>query len=152
MAGWHRWLYGCESQWTPGVGDGQGGLPCCDSWGHKESDTTERLIWSDLIRALLEHLVGCLQLCLHFTSCLHRAWRPAWHESPDLLRPFLNMCLTLSLHMAFSSPRHTQMLWKALCPPMSLPQPLPSQASCSITCPKYCPLLQAAEASSCLCF
>ena len=49
MVGWHHWLDGCESQWTLGVGDGQGGLACCDSWGHKESDTTERLIWSDLI-------------------------------------------------------------------------------------------------------
>ena len=47
MAGWHHWLHGHGSQWTPGVGDGQGGLVCCDSWGHKESDTTERLIWSD---------------------------------------------------------------------------------------------------------
>ena len=47
MAGWHHWLDGCESQWTPGVGDGQGGLACCDSWGCKESDTTEWLIWSD---------------------------------------------------------------------------------------------------------
>ena len=49
MAGWHHWLDGHESQWTPRVGDGQGGLACCDSWGRKESDTTERLIWSDLI-------------------------------------------------------------------------------------------------------
>ena len=49
MAGWHHWLDGCESQWTPGDGDGQGGLACCDSWGRKESDMTERLIWSDLI-------------------------------------------------------------------------------------------------------
>ena len=49
MAGWHHWLDGRESEWTPGVGDGQGGLACCDSWGSKESDTTERLIWSDLI-------------------------------------------------------------------------------------------------------
>jgi len=47
MAGWHHWLDGRESQWTPGVGDGQGGLECCNSWGRKESDTTERLIWSD---------------------------------------------------------------------------------------------------------
>ena len=47
MAGWHHWLHGPESQWTPGVGDGQGGLACFDSWGRKESDTTERLIWSD---------------------------------------------------------------------------------------------------------
>ena len=41
MAGWHHWLDGCESEWTPGVGDGQVGLVCCDSWGHKESDTTD---------------------------------------------------------------------------------------------------------------
>ena len=45
MAGWHHRLNGCESEWTPGVGDGQGGLACCDSWGRKESDTTERLNW-----------------------------------------------------------------------------------------------------------
>ena len=43
MAGWHHRLDGCEFEWTPGVGDGQGGLACCDSWGRKESDTTERL-------------------------------------------------------------------------------------------------------------
>ena len=49
MVGWHHWLDGRESQWTLGVGVGQGGLACCDSWGRKESDTTERLIWSDLI-------------------------------------------------------------------------------------------------------
>ena len=40
MAGWHHWLNGRESEWTPGVGDGQGGLACCDSWDRKESDTT----------------------------------------------------------------------------------------------------------------
>ena len=41
MAGWHHQLDGHEFNSTPGVGDGQGGLACCDSWGHKESDTTE---------------------------------------------------------------------------------------------------------------
>ena len=46
MAGWHHWLNGRESEWTLGVGDGQGGLACCNSWGRKESDTTERLNWS----------------------------------------------------------------------------------------------------------
>ena len=45
MAGWHHWLDGCESQWT--LGDGQGGLVCCDSWGRKELDTAEQLIWSE---------------------------------------------------------------------------------------------------------
>ena len=34
MAGWHHWLDGHEFEWTPGVGDGQGGLECCNSWGH----------------------------------------------------------------------------------------------------------------------
>ena len=45
MAGWHHQLDGLEFEGTPGVGDGQGGLACCDSWGRKESDTTERLNW-----------------------------------------------------------------------------------------------------------
>ena len=47
MAGWHHWLDGCKFEWTPGVGDGQGGLACCDSWGRKESDTTEQLNWTE---------------------------------------------------------------------------------------------------------
>ena len=46
MTGWHHWPNGRESEWTPGVCDGQGGLVCCDSWGRKESDTTEWLIWT----------------------------------------------------------------------------------------------------------
>jgi len=41
MAGWHHRLDGRESEWTLAVGDGQGGLACCNSWGRKESDTTE---------------------------------------------------------------------------------------------------------------
>ena len=44
--GWHHSLNGHEFEWTPGVGDGQGGLACCSPWGHKESDTTEWLIWT----------------------------------------------------------------------------------------------------------
>ena len=47
MAGWHHWLDGHEFEWTPGDGDGQGGLACCYSWGCKESDTTERLNWTE---------------------------------------------------------------------------------------------------------
>ena len=48
MAGWHHGLDGRESEWTPGDGDEQGGLACCDSWGHKQLDTTERLNWTEL--------------------------------------------------------------------------------------------------------
>ena len=48
MAGWHHRLNGLEFQWTPGVGNGQGGLACCNSWGCKESDMTwvTELNWS----------------------------------------------------------------------------------------------------------
>ena len=48
MAGWHHQLNGHGFGWTLGVGDEQGGLVCCRSWGHKESDTTERLNWTKL--------------------------------------------------------------------------------------------------------
>ena len=48
MDGWQHWLNGRESGWTPGVADGQGGLACCDSWGQKELDMTERLNWTEL--------------------------------------------------------------------------------------------------------
>ena len=48
MAGWHHRIDGCEFEWTLGVGDGQGGLACCSPWDHKESDTTERLNWTEL--------------------------------------------------------------------------------------------------------
>jgi len=61
MVGWHHRLDGHGFGWTLGVGDGQGGLACCGSWGHKESDTTEQLNWTELI---------CLSLSLHFPLSL----------------------------------------------------------------------------------
>ena len=48
MVGWHHQLNGHGFGWTPGVGDRQGGLACCSSWGRKELDTTERLNWNEL--------------------------------------------------------------------------------------------------------
>ena len=48
MAGWHHQLDGCEFQWTPGDGDGQGFLACCASWGCEELETTEWLNWTEL--------------------------------------------------------------------------------------------------------
>ena len=53
MVGWHQQHNGHEFGWTPGVGYGQGGLECCNSWGHKESDTTERLNWTDTQKEVL---------------------------------------------------------------------------------------------------
>ena len=48
MVGWHHQLNGHVFGQAMGVGDGQGGLACCSSWGHKESDMTERLTWTEL--------------------------------------------------------------------------------------------------------
>ena len=71
MAEWHHWLDGHESQWTPGVGAGQGGLACCDSWGCKELDTTECLKWTEcpLEEGMTIHS-GIL------------TWRTPWTEEP----------------------------------------------------------------------
>ena len=52
MVGWHHWLDGHEFEQALGVADGQGGLVCCCSWGRKESDTTEWLIWTELTHGL----------------------------------------------------------------------------------------------------
>ena len=52
MAGWHHRLDGREFEWTLGVGDGQGGLVCCNSWGLKESNMTEWLNWTELMVVL----------------------------------------------------------------------------------------------------
>ena len=46
MAGLHHWLNGQGFGWTAGVGDGQGGLVCCGSWGHKEWNTTN--YWTEV--------------------------------------------------------------------------------------------------------
>ena len=62
MVGWHHWLNGHGFGWTPGIGDGQRVLACCDSWGCKESDTTEWLNWTedidDLCNMFLWHGMG----------------------------------------------------------------------------------------------
>ena len=55
MAGWHHQLDGHEFEWTPGVGDGQGGLACCSPWGRKESDTTETELNWYYVRAVYCH-------------------------------------------------------------------------------------------------
>ena len=57
-----------KSEWTLVVGDGQGGLACCDSWGRKESDTTVRLIWSNWIRLCLP---SRYPMCIHNVVCLN---------------------------------------------------------------------------------
>ena len=120
MAGWHHWLHGHESGWTPGVGGGQGGLACWDSWGRKESDTTERLIWCDLSQWYLEIFLRDLLLlcCMSYSnssSCYleqksSRFWRndvirsrdPSWEK-------LIVTCLIQKNFLAVLNP--TESLW-----------------------------------------
>ena len=52
MVGWYYWFDEYEFEYTPGVGDGQGGLACCSPWGCKESDMTEQVNWTELKKML----------------------------------------------------------------------------------------------------
>jgi len=62
MAGLHYRLNGHEFEWTPGVGDGQRGLVCCDSWGRQESDTTEQLNWTECKESDMSKRLSLLRL------------------------------------------------------------------------------------------
>ena len=59
MVGWHHWLDGHEFGQALGVGDGQGSLASWSPWGHKESDMTEWLNWTELV-LLIDHVSSSL--------------------------------------------------------------------------------------------
>ena len=102
MAGWHHRLGGCEFEWTLGVGDGQGGLACCNSWGHKESYTTKRLNWTELnvlLYWLNVILVITFSLLCHIASC-------------EYITISCHFCYILQLQEQFSS--FLQLYWVIL--------------------------------------
>ena len=81
MAGWHHWLDGRESEWTPGVGDGQGGLVCCDSWGRQELDMTEWLNWTESTEQPSKTVI--ITLILQMTTETQRVKSPASSNPSD---------------------------------------------------------------------
>ena len=92
MAGWHHWLDGHGLGWTLGVGDRQGGLACCDSWGRKESDMTE---W---LNSLTETFMYEFLCGLMFSSHLYIYTRV------ELLVHMVTMCNNLeNCHRVFQS-------------------------------------------------
>ena len=96
---WNRLDLIKKFEWTPGVGDRQGGLPCCTSWGRKESDTTERLNrtelkWKGSGIALLKEIASHKLSVLHFYtewpfyeiwSLIRLLGKRQWHPIPVLL-------------------------------------------------------------------
>ena len=62
---WYHWLYGHEFEQAPGDGDEQGSLACCSPWGHKESDTTEQLNWTETSEKWNVFLIALVSLNKH---------------------------------------------------------------------------------------
>ena len=90
MAGWNHWLNGHGFGWTLGVGDGQGGLACYGSWGLKESDTTERLNWTELnMTCPGEYLFTCL-FDIYISYLVRHQFRSLVHFKIQLFSLFLS--------------------------------------------------------------
>ena len=85
MAGWHHRFDGRESEWTLGVGDGPGGLVCCDSWGCKELDTTE---WLNLTERKMKRKWRYYMMCAHW--CQYLLQRVYMGEEIDHINSCLN--------------------------------------------------------------
>ena len=102
MTWWHHGLSGHESEWTPGDVDGQGGLSCCDSWGHKESNTTERLNWTEL-NYWEVNMMGCCNWAVGF--CNH-----SWSWENDMVLDsegiFLLLCIKENSQCRLLPPPH----------------------------------------------
>ena len=82
MIGWHHQLDGLEFEKAPGVGGGQENLACCSTWGHKESDMTEQLNWTDPVSNYNDNLPGAL----HFLKCFKYMFAATNHQAKDSLR------------------------------------------------------------------
>ena len=89
MVRWHHWLNGHEFEQAPGVGDGQGVLACCSPWGHKESDMTEQLNWTEQMKRRLQEVTWFTWG--HIASL---CW--SWDLTPSPLRAGLMTCLPLN--------------------------------------------------------
>ena len=98
MIGWHHRLVGHGFGWTPGVGDGQGGLACCSSWSHNESDMIEWLNWT-----YKQQITPCVPQnlhCSHFDDSHnlknHSSPSPPWRShTGNLLASSLPFCVSV---------------------------------------------------------
>ena len=104
MAGWHHWLDGRESEWTPGDGDGQGGLASCNSWGHKESDTTEQLNWTEHPNSVQQLLSFCYSCFICLSAFQPFFFSPFFCKAISDFRFLLNHLL--NMFQAYLSPKN----------------------------------------------
>ena len=101
MVGWHPWLDGHGFGWTPGVGDGQGGLVCCGSWGRKESDTTELLNWTELTTWSTSLSSAEAELSLVPPKAWAEQWEPdeKWLPGERTEKRLSHVCSALPLYL-----------------------------------------------------
>ena len=93
MVGWRHWLDGHGFGWTPGVGDGQGGLAYCSSWGSKESETTERLNWTEFTLGIHVSLLSIYSLFFRNNfRARSLSWQIFLHRLDTNLPLFINAC------------------------------------------------------------
>ena len=92
MVGWHHWLNGHEFVWTPGVGDGRGGLACCSSWGRRVGRWLSD--WTELNRNKLPYLTS---LSFPFFICKRccRVSISRIFDSASAAAKLLQSCMTL---------------------------------------------------------
>ena len=87
MVGWHHWLNGHGFGWTPGVGDGQGGLVCCGSWGCRVGhDWATELNWTGnkatpFLNGKASTLILRLQVCFLVTGNFFSNFPPNWQQA-----------------------------------------------------------------------
>ena len=118
MVEWHHQLDGHEFEWTLGVGDGQGGLACCSSWGRKELDLTEWLNWTEEKRkwcycfffklctfywSMSVCSAKLLQSCLTLYNPMD--WSPSSSSVHGILQARILQWVVMPSSMAFSQPR-----------------------------------------------
>ena len=91
MAGWHHWLDGHEFEWTPGVGDGQGGLACCDSWGRSQTQLSD---WTEYTIKLIFPFpsVKVIKMCVCVWVCVCVRERERETEN-DLIITHMHMAI-----------------------------------------------------------
>ena len=98
MVGWHHWLNGRELKQAPGIGNGQGSLPCCSPWGGKELDMTE---WPKNSNKVVEQL--------YIMPCLK-----AWVSNSILYHSemFWTLMYIIDIYLFFCSVNHWANQWK----------------------------------------
>ena len=121
MVGWHHQLDGHGFGWTPGVGDGQGGLACCSSWGRKESDMTEQLNWTEPCKPSFHYKSGMnkyLSFIPFFPPFLNMTKS---NYIPQIKRPSVGTVLSNFQRLWHSSPEHWIWSQTARVPTVALP-------------------------------